>query len=95
MNYSLIFFIIYFSSINNVVFKSIIQYKIILARSILKDSEFIILDEALSEVGIEEEKEIIKKLFKYFKEKTIIYISHKQEIIDLFNEKYKLERSKA
>lgn len=71
------------------------RQKIILARSILKDSEFIILDEALSEVGIEEEKEIIKKLLKYFKDKTIIYISHKQEIIDLFNEKYKLERSKA
>lgn len=71
------------------------RQKIILARSILKDSEFIILDEALSEVGIEEEKEIIKKILKYFKEKTIIYISHKQEIIDLFTEKYKLERSKA
>lgn len=71
------------------------RQKIILARSILKDSEFIILDEALSEIGVEEEKEIIKKLFKYFKEKTIIYISHKQEIIEMFNEKYKLERSKA
>ena len=71
------------------------RQKIILARSILKDSEFIILDEALSEIGIEEEKEIIKKLFNYFKEKTIIYISHKQEIIEMFNEKYKLERSKA
>ena len=71
------------------------RQKIILARSILKDSEFIILDEALSEVGMEEEKEIIKKILKYFKEKTIIYISHKQEIIDLFTEKYKLERSKA
>lgn len=71
------------------------RQKIILARSILKDSEFIILDEALSEIGVEEEKEIIKKLFNYFKEKTIIYISHKQEIIEMFNEKYKLERSKA
>ena len=71
------------------------RQKIILARSILKDSEFIILDEALSEIGIEEEKEIIKKIFNYFKEKTIIYISHKQKIIEMFNEKYKLERSKA
>ena len=71
------------------------RQKIILARSILKESEFIILDEALSEIGVEEEKEIIKKLFNYFKEKTIIYISHKQEIIEMFNEKYKLERSKA
>ena len=71
------------------------RQKIILARSILKESEFIILDVALSEIGVEEEKEIIKKLFNYFKEKTIIYISHKQEIIEMFNEKYKLERSKA
>ena len=71
------------------------RQKIILARSILKESEFIILYEALSEIGVEEEKEIIKKLFNYFKEKTIIYISHKQEIIEMFNEKYKLERSKA
>lgn len=71
------------------------RQKIILARSILKDSEFIILDEALSEVGVMEEKEIIKKLFNYFKGKTIIYISHKEEIISMFKDKYKLERSKA
>ena len=71
------------------------RQKIILARSILKDSEFIILDEALSEVGVDEEKEIIKKLFNYFKDKTIIYISHKEEIISMFKDKYKLERSKA
>lgn len=71
------------------------RQKIILARSILKDSEFIILDEALSEVGVEEEKEILKKIFKYFKGKTIIYISHKEEIISMFKDKYKLERSKA
>lgn len=71
------------------------RQKIILARSILKDSEFIILDEALSEVGVKEEKEIIKKLFDYFKDKTIIYISHKKEIISMFKDKYKLERSKV
>lgn len=71
------------------------RQKIILARSILKNSEYIILDEALSEVGVNEEKEIINKLFNFFKEKTIIYISHKKEIIDMFNEKYKLERSRS
>ena len=71
------------------------RQKILLARSILKDSEFIILDEALSEVGVEEEKEIINKLFSYFKDKTIIYISHKEEIISMFKDKYKLERSKV
>ena len=60
---------------------------------ILKNSNYIVLDEALSEVSLDEEKEIIGKIFDTFKDKTIIYISHKKEIIDLFNEKYKLERS--
>lgn len=69
------------------------KQKIILARSLLKDSNYIILDEALSEVSFNEEKEIINKIFNYYKDKTIIYISHKKEIIDLFNKKYKLERS--
>ena len=69
------------------------KQKIILARSLLKNSNYIVLDEALSEVSFDEEKEIISKIFDIFKDKTIIYISHKKEIIDLFNEKYKLERS--
>lgn len=68
------------------------RQKIILARSILKESNYYIFDESLSEVGVKEEKEIIEKLLDFLKEKTIIYISHKQEIIDMFKEKYKIER---
>ncbi len=68
------------------------KQKIILARSLLKDSNYIILDEALSEVSNDEEKEIIKKLFDIYSDKTIIYITHKKEIIDLFENKYHLER---
>lgn len=71
------------------------RQKIILARSLLKDSNYIILDEALSEVGLKEEQQIIKKIFDNFKDKTIIYISHKKEIINMFNLKYKLERRKS
>ena len=71
------------------------RQKIVLARSLLKDSNYIILDEALSEVGFNEEKEIINKIFEYFKDKTIIYISHKKEIINMFDLKFKLERSKG
>ncbi len=69
------------------------KQKIILARSLLKNSNYIILDEALSEISFEEEIEIINKIFNYFNDKTIIYISHKKEIIELFKDKYKLERS--
>ena len=50
------------------------------------------MDEALSEVDFFEEKEILNRIFEKYSDKTIIYISHKKEIIDMFYEKYKLER---
>lgn len=65
------------------------RQKIILARALLKKSNFLILDEALSEVGFKEEVEIIKEIFKKFKDKTIIYISHKKEIMNEFKDKYR------
>jgi ABC-type transport system involved in cytochrome bd biosynthesis fused ATPase/permease subunit len=71
------------------------RQKIILARSLLKKSNYYIFDESLSEVGVREEIEIINKLFEYLSDKTVIYISHKKEIIDLFKEKYKLERRRS
>lgn len=71
------------------------RQKIILARSILKKSNYLILDEALSEVDLDEEIEIMNKIFDYFKDKTIIYISHKKEMVNMFNLKYKLERRKG
>ena len=70
------------------------RQKIILARSLLKDSNYIILDEALSEVDVYEEKQILNKIFDYCKDKTLIYISHKKEIISMFKQKYKIERIK-
>ncbi len=65
------------------------RQKIILARALLKKGNYLILDEALSEVGFEEEIEIIKGIFNKFKDKTIIYISHKKEVIKEFEYKYR------
>ena len=71
------------------------RQKILLARALLNNSNYLILDECLSEVGLDEEKEIINKIFCIYHDITIIYISHKKEIIDLFKDKYKLERRKV
>lgn len=54
------------------------KQRIILARALLNDFQILILDEALSEVNSELEINIIKKLKTYFKDKTIIYVSHKK-----------------
>ena len=48
----------------------------------------------LDSSDINEEKQILNKIFDVYKEKTIIYISHKKEIISMFKQKYKIERIK-
>lgn len=53
------------------------KQQIILARNLLKKGNFIIIDEALSEVDLKTEIKIIKNIKRYFKNKTIIYVSHK------------------
>ncbi len=53
------------------------KQRIILARACMNNFKILIVDEALSEVDIKTEKEIIKNLKKYFNDKMIIYISHK------------------
>jgi ATP-binding cassette subfamily C protein len=45
---------------------------------VLKDFNVLILDEALSEVDIKLELEILKSIRENYKDKTIIYISHKK-----------------
>ena len=61
------------------------RQRIILARALLKKSSIIILDEALSEVNIEMEKEIIDNIINNFSDKTIIYVSHK-DVENKFNQ---------
>lgn len=61
------------------------RQRIILARALLKKSSIYILDEALNQLDIAKEREIITNLFNEFKDRTIIYISHRFNNKDLFN----------
>ena len=61
------------------------RQRIILARGLLKTKNYIFIDEALSEVDFELEKTIVKNILDYFKDKTIIYVSHKNGIEELFD----------
>lgn len=53
------------------------KQRITLARGLINSGSILILDEALSEVSIDMEQRIIKRIIKHFYNKTIIYVSHK------------------
>ena len=58
--------------------------RIILARSLLHSKKIIILDEVLKEVDYKLEYDIISDIINYYKDKIIIYVSHK-DLSSLFN----------
>jgi ABC-type multidrug transport system fused ATPase/permease subunit len=72
------------------------QKQIILAiRLILSDSDIIILDEHTSALDNKTKHIIMKMIFDYSKDKTIIIISHDNDIIKYANRIYKLNKIKS
>ena len=67
------------------------RQRIILARALLKNSKIILIDEGLNEIDINLERKILKNIFSYYKDKTIIIISHRLENIDLYNRVINIE----
>ena len=61
------------------------RQRMILARSILRDSSIYILDEALSGVDVSMERKILEGVFSYLKEKTVIVISHRLNHKEIFD----------
>ena len=62
--------------------------RICIARSLLKDYDIIILDEATSKLDKKNENEILKKITsKHLKEKTIIIISHRYDTLRKYCDK--------
>jgi len=67
------------------------RQRIILARSLLKKSSIYIFDEAFSQIDIATERKIIRNIFNYLSDKTIIVISHRFYNKKLFSRILKLE----
>ncbi len=70
------------------------KQRIILARALACDFDIIIIDEGLSQVDNNMERMIIKNLFKNYSNKTIIFISHRLDNMDLFDKVIKIEKGK-
>ena len=67
------------------------KQRVILARGLLQKFEILIIDEGLSQVDTDMERKILKNIFKYFQNKTIIFVSHRTDNLDLFDNLIKIE----
>ena len=70
------------------------RQRIVLARTLLRHFNILIIDEGLSEVDIDTERKILKKLFRKYKDKTIILISHRLDNMDIFDSVLRFNNSK-
>ena len=68
------------------------RQKIILARTLLTECTIYLLDESFSQMDIQSERIILKKLFSYLKNKTIIVVSHRFDNSDLFDKQYDIKK---
>lgn len=67
------------------------RQRIILARALLKPSKIILIDEGLNELDVNLERKILKNIFKFYSDKTIIIVSHRLNNMDLYSKVLKLE----
>ena len=67
------------------------RQRIILARSLMKNSNIYIFDEALGQIDIETEKVILDQIFKYLSNKIVIVISHRFYHQNKYDKVFKLE----
>ena len=61
------------------------RQRVVLARTLLKSFNILIIDEGLSEVDIDTERKVLKEMFRKYSDKTIIIISHRLDNMDLFD----------
>ena len=69
--------------------------RVSLAQALFKPSEVFILDECLSNVDTLLEKEILENILNYYKDKIIIYISHRLTNKGLFNRVFYIDKGKC
>lgn len=63
-----------------------------LARTLMKDSKILILDEVTSSLDMDITKQVIKVLNKLKKDHTIIIVTHKKELMDIADEIIKISK---
>ena len=70
------------------------RQRLVLARTLLKDSDIFVFDEAFNQIDVDKERQILINMFEYLKSKTVIIVSHRLANWDLFDYRLELKEGK-
>lgn len=71
------------------------RQRIILGRLLLKQFEILLIDEGLNQMDTNLERRILKRIFRKFRNKTIVIVSHRLDNMDLYNHVIELSKGKV
>ena len=71
------------------------RQRIILARSLLKSSDVILIDEGFSQMDSNLERKILKNIFKYYSDKIILVVSHRKDNLDLYDTYIEMQKGRV
>ncbi len=71
------------------------KQRLLLARAVYKDPEFILLDEATNALDAKNEKVIMENLNEFFKGKTVVIVAHRLSTVKLADQIIVLENGKV
>jgi len=67
------------------------KQRIILSRALLSKFNILLIDEGLNQIDVSLERKILKNIFSRYQDKTIIFVSHRLENLDLYDHLIELE----
>ena len=70
------------------------KQRIGIAREIFKNPKVILFDESTNSLDKKTEKEFLEDFLKFYKDKTVIFISHNQDLKKYFDQVFKIENFK-
>lgn len=70
------------------------KQRVILARTLLLPFQILLLDEATSQIDINMERRILKNIFRQFPDRTVLFVSHRIDNADLFDQWIEIENGK-
>lgn len=71
------------------------KQRIVLARALLQKFNILIVDEGTNQIDVNLERKILKNVFRIFKDKTIIFVSHRLENMDLYDRLIEITEGKV